>query len=114
MATSRTSIIDPELAAYISTHSTAPDDIQRQLVSATERQTGGRAVMQIGGDQGTMLEMLARAMGARSAIELGTFTGYSALSIARGMGPQGRLICCDINEEWTSIAREHWQAAGVA
>ena len=114
MATSRTSVIDPQLAAYISSHSTGPDDIQQRLVSVTAQRTGGQAMMQIGGDQGTMLQMLARAIGARTAIELGTFTGYSALSIARGMGPDGRLICCDINEEWTSIAREHWQLAGVA
>lgn len=70
--------------------------------------------MQIGGDQGTMFELLARATGARSAIEIGTFTGYSALSLARGMGPDGRLICCDVSEEWTAIAREHWRLAGVA
>jgi caffeoyl-CoA O-methyltransferase len=83
-------------------------------MSITQARTGGQAIMQIGGDQGTMLEVLARAIGARNAIELGTFTGYSSISIARGMGPQGRLICCDINEDWTAIAREHWQLAGLS
>ncbi|MGD9997324.1 MAG: O-methyltransferase, partial [Ilumatobacteraceae bacterium] len=53
-------------------------------------------------------------MQVHDAIEIGTFTGYSALSIARGMQPGGRLICCDVSEEWTAIAREHWQLAGVA
>jgi caffeoyl-CoA O-methyltransferase len=70
--------------------------------------------MQIGGDQGTFFEILASAIGAHNAIEIGTFTGYSALSIARGLGHKGRLICCDVSEEWTAIAREHWELAGVA
>ena len=70
--------------------------------------------MQIGGDQGTFMEILTRALGATLAIEIGTFTGYSALAIARGLGPGGRLICCDVSEEWTAIAREHWALAGVS
>lgn len=83
-------------------------------MAATAERTGGAAIMQIGGDQGTVFEMLTRAMQVHDAIEIGTFTGYSALSIARGMQPGGRLICCDVSEEWTAIAREHWQLAGVA
>ncbi len=47
-------------------------------------------------------------------MEVGTFTGYSALAVARGMGPEGRLLCCDVSEEWTAIAREYWERAGVA
>jgi caffeoyl-CoA O-methyltransferase len=114
MPASRPEIIDPELANYISSHSTAPDRVQQQLMSVTVERTGGASRMQIGGDQGTMFEMLARATGARTAIEVGTFTGYSSLALARGMGPHGRLICCDVSEEWTAIAREHWQLAEVA
>ena len=114
MPLSRANIVDPELADYITAHSAKPDDVQRHLMAATEARTGGAAGMQIGGDQGTFFEMVAGSMGARSAIEIGTFTGYSALSIARGMGPEGRLICCDVSEEWTAIAREHWELAGVA
>ena len=70
--------------------------------------------MQIGDDQAVLLEILARALGARRAVEIGTFTGYSALALARGMGPEGRLLCLDISEEWTAIARAHWEKAGVA
>lgn len=114
MPASRADVVDPELAAYIASHSTPPDAIQQQLMTATEQRTGPDARMQIGGDQGTMFEMLARASGARNAIEIGTFTGYSAMSIARGMGPHGKLICCDVSEEWTSIAVEHWLLAGVS
>jgi caffeoyl-CoA O-methyltransferase len=110
----RADIIEPDLAAYIAAHSSKPDDVQRRLMEHTEQRTGRAAGMQIGNDQGTFFEILARAMGARHAIEIGTFTGYSAMSIARGLGPDGRLLCCDVSEEWTDIAREHWDLAGVA
>jgi caffeoyl-CoA O-methyltransferase len=114
MPASRSDVVDNELASYIGAHSTLPDEVQRRLMAATEERTGRSSGMQIGGDQGTFFEMLARSIGAKSAIEIGTFTGYSALSIARGIGPTGRLICCDVSEEWTAIAREHWDLAGVA
>jgi caffeoyl-CoA O-methyltransferase len=113
MPPSRSHVVDPELAEYIAAHSTTPDEVQRRLMVATEERTGGFSRMQIGGDQGTLFEMFTRAIGARQAIEIGTFTGYSALSLARGLGPDGRLICCDVSEEWTDIAREHWALAGV-
>lgn len=58
--------------------------------------------------------MLGRLIGARRAVEVGTFTGYSSLCIARGLVDGGSLLCCDISEEWTSIARRAWAAAGVA
>lgn len=114
MPTSRAHVVDQELADYISAHSTKPDDVQRQLMAATEERTGSASRMQIGGDQGMFFEIFASSIGARNAIEIGTFTGYSALSIARGLGPTGRLLCCDISEEWTAIAREHWKLAGIA
>ncbi|MEQ1874868.1 MAG: class I SAM-dependent methyltransferase [Ilumatobacteraceae bacterium] len=114
MPTSRADVVDQELADYISAHSQRPDDVQLKLMTTTEERTGSASRMQIGGDQGTFFEILASSMGARNAIEIGTFTGYSALSIARGIGPTGKLICCDVSEEWTAIAREHWKLAGVA
>ena len=114
MPESRADVVDPELADYIAAHSSKPDEVQRRLMDVTVERTGGAARMQIGGDQGTFFEILVRSMGATRAIEVGTFTGYSALSIARGMGPQGRLLCLDVSEEWTAIAREHWELAGVA
>jgi caffeoyl-CoA O-methyltransferase len=60
------------------------------------------------------MTMLAGLMGARQAIEVGTFTGYSSLCLARGLADGGKLICCDINEEWTTLARTYWQKAGLA
>ena len=72
------------------------------------------AVMQITPDQGAFLSFLVGLIGARKAIEIGTFTGYSALCIAGAMGPAGRLIACDISEEWTTIARKYWKEAALA
>jgi caffeoyl-CoA O-methyltransferase len=69
--------------------------------------------MQIAADQGTLLTVLVAAMGARRALEVGTFTGYSSLCIARGLGPDGRLLACDVSEEWTAIARRYWARAGL-
>jgi caffeoyl-CoA O-methyltransferase len=112
MAAVKPDVVDVAIATYAAHHSTPPDAHQRALIDATEA-LGGVSRMQIGGDQGVLLEMLARVTGARRAIEIGTFTGYSALAIARGIGPEGRLLCCDVSEEWTTIARRAWDAAGV-
>jgi len=70
--------------------------------------------MQIGADQGALLAMLVRALAAQRAIEIGTFTGYSALVIASALPAGGKLVCCDVSEEWTNIARRYWKEAGVA
>jgi caffeoyl-CoA O-methyltransferase len=72
------------------------------------------AHMQIAPEQGQFMALLVQLMGVQRAIEVGVFTGYSALSVALVLPPQGRLIACDVNEEWTSKAQIYWQAAGVA
>jgi predicted O-methyltransferase YrrM len=110
----RSRFTDPEIEAYAAAHSTGPDEVQRELQKVTAEKTGAASRMQIGDDQAVLMEIIARAMGARRGVEVGTFTGYSALAVARGMGPEGRLLCCDVSEEWTAIAREAWQKAGVA
>jgi caffeoyl-CoA O-methyltransferase len=114
VARTRSRFIDDAVVEYASTHSSGPDEIQVALQDITRERTGRAAGMQIGDDQAVLMEIIARAMGARRALEVGTFTGYSALAVARGMGPEGRLLCCDVSEEWTSIAREYWERAGVA
>ena len=111
---SRSKFIDPPIAEYALDHSSGPDAVQVELQHTTAERTGQAAGMQIGDDQAVLLEILARATGARRAVEIGTFTGYSSLALARGMGPDGRLLCLDISEEWTSIARDAWAKAGVA
>jgi caffeoyl-CoA O-methyltransferase len=113
-ARSRSKFIDPPIADYALDHSSGPDAVQLELQHVTAERTGQAAGMQIGDDQAVLLEILARATGAHKAVEIGTFTGYSSLALARGMGPDGHLLCLDISEEWTSIARDAWNKAGVA
>jgi predicted O-methyltransferase YrrM len=72
------------------------------------------ANMQIAPEQGQFMALLVRLMGVKKCLELGVFTGYSALSVALALPPDGKLIACDVNEEWTSMARRYWQEAGVA
>lgn len=106
-------LLTPALADYIEAHSQPPDAALRELVART-RQLGGVAAMQISPEQGAFLTVLTRAIGARTVVEVGTFTGYSAICLARGLPSDGRLIACDISDEWTRIAREAWLQAGVA
>jgi caffeoyl-CoA O-methyltransferase len=113
MAT-RSWLVDSAIGEYSSSHTSPADDLVAQLRGRTEEVAGQLAMMQIGDDQARFMEILARASGARRAIEIGTFTGYSAYAVARGMGPEGRLLCCDVNEEWTAVARDFWERAGVA
>ena len=101
------------LHAYLVTHGTPPDEIQRALIDET-RALGDLSVMQIAPEQGAFMTLVARILGARRAIEIGTFTGYSALCLARGLADDGELICCDVSEEWTSVGRRYWERAGVA
>src|SRR5213079_438923 len=72
------------------------------------------AGMQIGADQGQFMALLVQAIGARRCLEIGTFTGYSALAVALALPADGRLICCDVSEQWTEIARRYWREAGLA
>src|SRR5262249_9362740 len=104
----------PGLHEYLVGHSTPPDALLRDLISETAERFPDRTGMQIGREQGTFMTMLAGLMGARHAVEVGTFTGYSSICLARGMATGGKLICCDISEEWTSLARTYWQKAGLA
>jgi caffeoyl-CoA O-methyltransferase len=106
--------LDAALHEYLSAHRTPDDALLRELREETERRLGDQARMQIAPEQGTFLRMLVSAIGTRRAVEVGTFTGYSALSIARGLAAGGRLLCCDVSEEWTAIAQRYWERAGVA
>jgi predicted O-methyltransferase YrrM len=69
--------------------------------------------MQIGADQGQFLQLLVQAIGARRCLEIGTYTGYSALAVALALPKDGRIICCDISEEWTAVGKPFWKKAGV-
>jgi caffeoyl-CoA O-methyltransferase len=104
----------PGLHDYLLAHSTPPDGVLRDLIAETAERFPANAILQIGPEQGTFMTMLTGLMGARRVIEVGTFTGYSSICLARGMAADGTLICCDINEDWTSLARTYWQKAGLA
>lgn len=101
-----------EVHAYVGAQ-VCVDKVQESLIKATD-DLGPAAIMQIAPDQGAFMTMLARLTGAKNAIEVGTFTGYSSLCIARGLVEDGRLITCDLNEEWTSVARKHWEMDNIA
>jgi len=105
--------LGPELASYVVQHSSQADPVLTDLIERTAA-LGEHAGMQISPEQGVFLTMLTRLMGVSTAIEVGTFTGYSSICIARGLAPGGLLIACDVSDEWTTIAREAWLAAGVA
>jgi caffeoyl-CoA O-methyltransferase len=104
----------PELHAYLVAHSSPVDQVLASLAEQTLRLYPDAAGMQIGPEQGTFMTLLTRIGGARRGIEVGTFTGYSSICIARGLADGGRLTCCDVSEEWTSLARAYWDKAGLA
>lgn len=103
-----------DLRDYLVTHSITPTGEQQAIVDATLERVPDVAIMQIPAEQGALMTFLAGLVGAELAVEVGTFTGYSALCIARGLADGGRLLCCDVSEEWTAIARRAWARAGVA
>jgi predicted O-methyltransferase YrrM len=105
--------LTPALYQYLIDHRSVRDSVLESLAKETE-ELGPISLMQVAPEQGALMTLLARAIGARSAVEVGTFTGYSALCIARGLPDDGRLLCCDVSEEWTAIGRRHWERAGLA
>ncbi len=105
--------LSPELHRYVLEHSQPVDALQRRLIEATAA-LGPIARMQIAPEQGAFMQLLAATLGARLVVEVGTFTGYSTLCLARGVGEGGRVIACDVSDEWTSVGRPVWIEAGVA
>ena len=111
MANRRTPI-DDTLYDYVVAHGVREHPAQVSLRAATR--SLAHAGMQIGADQGQLLGLLVRLVGARRAIEVGVFTGYSALAVALAVPDDGRLLACDVSEEWTSVGKPFWARAGVA
>jgi caffeoyl-CoA O-methyltransferase len=104
--------LTPALYQYLLDHNPAEDEVLRALAAET-LEVGPLAIMQVAREQGLLLTMLTRLVGARRAVEIGTFTGYSSICIARGLADGGRLLACDVSEEWTAIARKYWARAGL-
>jgi caffeoyl-CoA O-methyltransferase len=113
MAVPKSFLVTPELDAYLRAQSEPLDRVQQALIERTAG-LGGVSGMQVSPEQGALLTAVTRFGAVRRAVEVGTFTGYSALCIARGLASGGSLLCCDVSEEWTAIAREAWAEAGVA
>ena len=105
--------LTPALYDYLLAHNPPQDDVLRDLATETAA-LGPVSLMQIAVEQGALLTWLTRLLDVRFAVEIGTFTGYSAISIARGLGSGGRLLCCEVSEQWTAIAQRYWQRAGLA
>lgn len=110
--TNRTMPLTDNLYHYLLDAASREPDLLKRLRAETAnvRYPG----MQIAPEQGQFMALLVQLTGARRAIEIGTYTGYSSLCVAMAMPPESRLIACDINEEWTAIARRYWAEAGVA
>jgi caffeoyl-CoA O-methyltransferase len=106
--------LPPALQEYLIAYGMPPDAIQEDLIAETAALGADVATLQISPEQGGFLTLLTKILGARRAVEVGTFTGYSALAIARGLTADGRLLCCDVSAEWTSVARRYWARAGLA
>jgi len=108
---SKTSFLPSRIHQYILEHSLRDRAVLAELRAETAKDP--RAGMQITADQGQFMALLVCAIGARNCVEVGVFTGYSSLAVALALPDDGRIVCCDINEEWTAIARRYWQLGSV-
>jgi predicted O-methyltransferase YrrM len=108
----RRSLLPVDVEQYVTTEITRESPLQRRLRAETAALPMG--MMQISADQGALFALLVRTLGATRAIEVGTFTGYSALAVALALPPDGKLVCCDISDEWTRIGQRYWDEAGVS
>ncbi len=103
--------LDDRLYDYLVQFGTRESDLLKDLRAETAKLPG--AGMQIGPEQGAFMGLLVELIGAKRALEIGTFTGYSSLCIAGAMPADGKLICCDVSEEYTKVARDYWRRGGL-
>jgi len=108
----RNTALDDELRAYLVAHSARETPAQAGIREATRSHPA--AGMQIGPEQAQFLGLLVKLIGARRTIEIGVFTGYSALAVALALPEDGKLLACDISDEYTRVGRPFWEQAGVA
>jgi O-methyltransferase len=106
------SLLPDSVERYVAQIATKETDVQQRLRRETEKLPD--AGMQLGPDQGAFLAWLVQLIRARYALEIGTFTGFSALTVAMALPPEGKLVACDISDDWTSIGKPYWKDAGVA
>ena len=108
----RTTALTDKLYDYLLANSLREPPLLARLREETAKLPMAR--MQIGPEQGQFMRLLVELIGVRRAIEVGTFTGYSALSVALALPADGKLIACDVSEEYTAIARKYWAEAGLS
>lgn len=109
--TDRRLTVTDDIHRYLVEHSVREPEVLTRLRAATAALP--QAQMQIGPEQGQLMALLAKLVGARRCIEVGVFTGYSSLAVALALPDDGRILACDVSEEWTAIARRFWREAGV-
>jgi predicted O-methyltransferase YrrM len=106
-----TILMDDQLLEYLRQNAVREPKVLQELREETQQLPNAR--MQISSEQGQLMAMLVKLVNARKIVEVGTFTGYSSTVMALAMPPEGRLVACDVSEEYTQIARKFWQKAGV-
>ncbi len=107
----RSMSLSPDIYRYLLEHAVREPAVLERLRTVTAGMRG--AEMQVSPEQGQFMGLLVRLIGARRCIELGTYTGYSSLALALALPPDGRIVTCDVSEEWTGVARQFWREAGV-
>ena len=113
--TRRTISLTEQLYDYIlSTSLREPELLRRLRDEMTPAQYGEMAEAPVSPDQGQFMALLVKLIGAKRTLEVGVFTGYSSLWVALALPEDGQVVACEINEEWTAIARRYWREAGVA
>jgi len=108
---SRHFAFDEHAYEYVVNTSVRETDVARRLREETQELP--MAQMQIGPDQGQFMQMLVKLIRAKNTLEVGVFTGYSSLWVALGLPPDGKIVACDVSEEYTAIAKRYWKEAGV-
>jgi len=110
--TNRSISLTDSLYEYLLSVSLREPHLLRRLREETAALPNAR--MQIAPEQGQFMALLVQLAGARRCLEVGVFTGYSSLAVALALPDDGRIVACDVSEEWTTVARRYWSAAGVA
>src|SRR5665213_3225217 len=111
--TAKNTGLEPALHEYILTSTLREPDVLRDLRDETHASMED-AGMQIAPEQGQLMALLARAIGAKRYLEIGVFTGYSSLAMALALPADGKIVACDVSEEYTGMAKRYWERAGVS
>ncbi len=110
--TGKSSFIDPIVQEYVIDQTVREHPALAELRVETSQRSN--AMMEIGPEQGAFMQLLARTIGAKRYLEVGVFTGYSSLAMALVLPPDGRIVACDVNEEYATVARRYWERANVS